>query len=51
LQPTYALADEIGRKTLLIWFCVTGTLFTVPLPYALQATKSRWSAFLLIWRG
>jgi len=49
LQPTYgALSDKIGRKTLLIWFGVTGTLFTVPLLYALQATKSAWIAFLLI---
>jgi len=49
LQPTYgALSDKIGRKTLLIWFGVTGTLFTVPLLYALQATTSAWMAFLLI---
>src|SRR5499426_1417055 len=49
LQPVYgALSDKIGRKTLLIWFGVTGTLFTVPLLYALQATKSAWTAFLLI---
>ena len=49
LQPAYgALSDKIGRKTLLIWFGVTGTLFTVPLLYALQATKSAWTAFLLI---
>jgi MFS transporter, MHS family, alpha-ketoglutarate permease len=49
LQPAYgALSDKIGRKTLLIWFGVMGTLFTVPLLYALQATKSAWTAFLLI---
>jgi MHS family alpha-ketoglutarate permease-like MFS transporter len=49
LQPTYgALSDKIGRKTLLIWFGVGGTLFTVPLLYALQATKSALVAFLLI---
>jgi MFS transporter, MHS family, alpha-ketoglutarate permease len=49
LQPAYgALSDRIGRKTLLIWFGVTGTLFTVPLLYALQATKSALVAFLLI---
>jgi MFS transporter, MHS family, alpha-ketoglutarate permease len=49
LQPIYgALSDRIGRKTLLIWFGVTGTLFTVPLLYALQGTKSAWIAFLLI---
>jgi len=49
LQPAYgALSDRIGRKTLLIWFGVTGTLFTVPLLHALQATKSALVAFLLI---
>jgi MHS family alpha-ketoglutarate permease-like MFS transporter len=49
LQPIYgALSDRIGRKFLLIWFGVTGTLFTVPLLYALQGTKSAWIAFLLI---
>src|SRR4029077_7812544 len=46
LQPIYgALSDRIGRKTLLIWFGVTGTLFTVPLLYALQATRSALVAF------
>ena len=49
LQPIYgALSDKIGRKTLLIWFGVTGTLFTVPLLYALQATNTALMAFLLI---
>jgi MHS family alpha-ketoglutarate permease-like MFS transporter len=49
LQPTYgALSDRIGRKPLLIWFGVTGTLFTIPLLDALQATHSSVSAFLLI---
>jgi MHS family alpha-ketoglutarate permease-like MFS transporter len=49
LQPTYgALSDRIGRKPLLIWFGVTGTLFTIPLLDALQATHSSVTAFLLI---
>jgi len=49
LQPAYgALSDRIGRKPLLIWFGVTGTIFTVPLLYALQATKSALVAWLLI---
>jgi MFS transporter, MHS family, alpha-ketoglutarate permease len=49
LQPIYgALSDKIGRKTLLIWFGVTGTLFTIPLLNALQATTSALVAFLLI---
>jgi len=49
LQPIYgALSDRIGRKWLLIWFGVMGTLCTIPLLEALQATKSAWVAFLLI---
>ena len=49
LQPTYgAISDRIGRKPLLLWFGVTGTLFTIPLLYALQSTKSAFIAFLLI---
>jgi MHS family alpha-ketoglutarate permease-like MFS transporter len=49
LQPIYgALSDRIGRKPLLIWFGVTGSLFTIPLLDALQATKSAFVAFLLI---
>src|SRR5437667_2360250 len=49
LQPIYGtLSDRIGRKALLIWFGVMGTLFTIPLLDALQATKSVLVAFLLI---
>ena len=49
LQPIYgALSDRIGRKPLLIWFGVTGTLGTIPLLYSLQSTKSAFVAFLLI---
>jgi MHS family alpha-ketoglutarate permease-like MFS transporter len=49
LQPIYgALSDRIGRKALLIWFGVTGTLFTIPLLDALQATKSAGVAFALL---
>jgi MHS family alpha-ketoglutarate permease-like MFS transporter len=49
LQPIYgALSDRIGRKPLLIWFGVSGTIFTIPLLYALQATKSALVAWLLL---
>ena len=49
LQPIYgALSDRIGRRWLLIWFGSMGTLFTIPLLYALQSTKSALTAFFLI---
>ncbi len=49
LQPIYgAISDRVGRRTLLIWFGVTGTIFTIPLLHAIQATKSAFTAFLLI---
>jgi len=49
LQPIYgALSDRIGRKALLMWFGVMGTICTIPLLDALQATRSALVAFLLI---
>jgi MHS family alpha-ketoglutarate permease-like MFS transporter len=49
LQPIYgALSDIIGRKPLLVWFGVMGTVATIPLLRLLQATDSAFVAFLLI---
>lgn len=47
LQPLFgSLSDRLGRKPLLLAFGVCGTLFTVPLFYAMLATKQEWVIFI-----
>jgi MHS family alpha-ketoglutarate permease-like MFS transporter len=49
LQPIYgAISDRVGRKPLLIWFGLMGTVFTIPLLRTLQATTTAVGAFVLI---
>jgi MFS transporter, MHS family, alpha-ketoglutarate permease len=49
LQPIYgAISDRVGRRPLLLWFAILGTLLTVPLLTAIQHAKGPWEAFGLI---
>jgi MHS family alpha-ketoglutarate permease-like MFS transporter len=52
LQPVYGIiSDKVGRKPLLLWFGITGVLFTWPLLSALSGTKDPFTAFLLMMGG
>lgn len=52
LQPVYGIiSDKVGRKPLLLWFGVTGVLFTWPLLSTLAGTKDPFTAFLLMMGG
>jgi MHS family alpha-ketoglutarate permease-like MFS transporter len=52
LQPLAgALSDRIGRRKLLMFFGVSGTLLTVPLMTVLGGTQNPFAAFLLMMGG
>ena len=52
LQPVYGIiSDKVGRKPLLLWFGITGVLFTWPLLSSLAGTKDPFTAFLLMMGG
>jgi MHS family alpha-ketoglutarate permease-like MFS transporter len=49
LQPVVgAISDRLGRRPVLLAFGILGTLLTVPILTALQATRDAWTAFALI---
>lgn len=49
MQPLYgALSDRIGRRPLLLFFGIGGTLSTVPLLTALSHTTNAWAALGLL---
>jgi MHS family alpha-ketoglutarate permease-like MFS transporter len=49
LQPVFgAVSDRVGRRPVLMWFGILGTLGTVPMLTILAATRDYWSALGLI---
>jgi MFS transporter, MHS family, alpha-ketoglutarate permease len=52
LQPVVgALSDRVGRKPVLMAFGILGTLCTVPILTAIEATRDPTTAFLLLMTG
>lgn len=52
LQPIFGhLSDKIGRKPLLLWFGIGGTIFTVPIFTLLAHVHSPRAAFFLMLAG
>ncbi|GBG95561.1 major facilitator superfamily transporter [Ligilactobacillus salitolerans] len=52
VQPLFgAVSDRIGRKALLYWFGILGTILTVPIFLGLQYFSSPVSSFLLMLAG
>ncbi len=49
LQPVFgAISDRVGRRPVLMFFGIMGTLCTWPILSAIQHTHSAWTAFWLI---
>jgi len=49
LQPVYgAISDKVGRRPVLLWFGIMGTIGTAPILYTLMDTRDYTTALLLV---